>query len=158
MFNERAFIARVEEAGPEELARLLTNPSVAEEKALRAHLGDQRYQRMHSMALKRNISRSVGRAKKGNVLVIHGIMGAELSVSSGPGAHLGRTASPSGRRVLTDWKTFQAASERPEMSFELRTPLKRGFSVSPRRNWSLNNVSLLLDQGATDELFASLPE
>ncbi len=43
-----------------------------------------------------------------------------------------------------DWNTFHAASERPEINFELRTPLKRGRSVSPRRNWSLNNVSLLL--------------
>src|ERR671924_707165 len=82
MFDERVFIARVESAGPEEFANILTRPSVEEEKALRAHLGDQRYQRMHSMALKRNVSRSLGREKKGNVIVIHGIMGAELAVSS----------------------------------------------------------------------------
>ncbi len=72
MFDERAFIARVESASPEELANLLTHPSVEQEKALRAHLGDQRYQRMHSMALKRNVNRSVGQVKKGNVVVIHG--------------------------------------------------------------------------------------
>jgi hypothetical protein len=85
MFDERAFIARVESAAPEELANILTRPSVEEEKALRAHLGDQRYQRMHSMALKRNISRSLGREKKGNVVVIHGIMGSELVVGSSSG-------------------------------------------------------------------------
>jgi hypothetical protein len=82
MFDERAFIARVESAGSEEFADILTRPSVEEEKALRAHLGDQRYQRMHSIALKRNISRSLGREKKGNVVVMHGIMGAELVVGS----------------------------------------------------------------------------
>jgi len=32
-------------------------------------------------------------------------------LSSLPGAHFGLMASPSGRRVLTDWKAFQATSE-----------------------------------------------
>lgn len=83
MFNERAFISQVEKANPEELANLLIRPSLQEEKALRVHLGDERYQRMHSMALKRRVSRSADAQQKGNVVVIHGIMGAELSVSSG---------------------------------------------------------------------------
>jgi hypothetical protein len=88
-FDERSFITRVEAAGPRELADILERPSVDEEKALRAHLGDARYQRMHSMALKRSMTekRSLSRGgtapPKGNVVVIHGIMGAELSVSSG---------------------------------------------------------------------------
>ena len=83
MFDERAFIAKVERANPEELANLLIRPSLEEEKALRAHLGDERYLRMHSMALTQKVSRSVTEKPKGNVVVIHGIMGAELSVSSG---------------------------------------------------------------------------
>ncbi|HEU4931753.1 MAG TPA: hypothetical protein VFT48_06715, partial [Pyrinomonadaceae bacterium] len=83
MFNERAFISQVERANPEELANLLIRPSLQEEKALRVHLGDERYQRMHSMALKRRVSRGTDAKQKGNVVVIHGIMGAELSVSSG---------------------------------------------------------------------------
>ena len=83
MFNERAFISQVERANPEELASLLIRPSLQEERALRAHLGDERYQRMHSMALKRKVTRGTAATRKGNVVVIHGIMGAELSVSSG---------------------------------------------------------------------------
>ena len=83
MFNERAFIAQVERANPEELASLLIRPSLEEEKALRAHLGDERYLRMHSLALKRKVTRSVAEETKGNVVVIHGIMGAELSVATG---------------------------------------------------------------------------
>jgi hypothetical protein len=83
MFDERAFIAQVEASGPEELATLLMRPSVNEEKALRAHLGDERYQRMHSMALRRKVSRGISRPPKGNVVVIHGILGGELTVSSG---------------------------------------------------------------------------
>lgn len=86
MFNERAFIAQVEAAGTEELANLLMRPTLEQEKALRAHLGDERYQRMHSMALKRSMACGIARGfakPPGNVVVIHGIMGAELSVSSG---------------------------------------------------------------------------
>lgn len=83
MFDERSFIARVELADTEELASILTRPTVEEERALRAHLGDERYQRMHGLALRRNVTRSVRREPKGRVVVIHGIMGAELSVSSG---------------------------------------------------------------------------
>src|SRR5438132_8201278 len=88
MFDERAFISRVEAAGPEELANILMRPSLDEEKALRAHLGEERYQRMHSMALKRKVRRSIVSEAKGNVVVIHGIMGAELSVSSGGSSDL----------------------------------------------------------------------
>src|SRR5918992_2118801 len=102
MFDERAFIARVESAGPEELASILTQPTLDEEKALRAHLGDLRYQRMHSMALKRNISRSMGREKKGNVIVIHGIMGAELTVGSSGGGS-GDLAWVNAFRIMRGW-------------------------------------------------------
>ncbi len=83
MFDERAFINRVEAADPEELAALLTRPVAEEEKALRVHLGDARYQRMHSLALKRTVTRRAG--KKGNVIVIHGIMGSELTCFNAKG-------------------------------------------------------------------------
>ena len=83
MFNERAFISEVERANPDELAEILTLPSVDQEKALRAHLGDERYQRMHELALTRKVTRGTEPRPTGNVVVIHGIMGGELSVSSG---------------------------------------------------------------------------
>lgn len=83
MFDEQSFIAQVEMADTEELLRILDHPTVEEEKALRAHLGDERYQRMHGLALRHNVTRGVGQPPKGNVVVIHGIMGAELNVSSG---------------------------------------------------------------------------
>ncbi len=89
MFNERDFIARVEAASTKELAELLMSPTLEQEKALRAHLGDDRFQRMHSMALKRSLAmkrsatRGGAEGPRGRVVVIHGIMGAELSVSNG---------------------------------------------------------------------------
>ena len=91
MFNEKAFIAQVEAADTEELADLLRHPTRDEEEALRAHLGPERYQRMHSMALRRNVSRSLARsrgrdASRGNVVVIHGIMGGELTATDRKGS------------------------------------------------------------------------
>src|ERR1043165_4159877 len=83
MFDEQAFIAQVEMADTGELLQILGHPTVEEEKALRAHLGDERYQRMHGLALRHNVTRGAGQPPKGNVVVIHGMMGAELSVSSG---------------------------------------------------------------------------
>jgi hypothetical protein len=100
MFNERSFISQVERANPDELANLLIRPSIQEEKALRAHLGDERYQRMHNMALKRKSTRGAEAAQRGNVVVIHGIMGAELSVSSGGPGDL---TWVSAFRILRGW-------------------------------------------------------
>jgi hypothetical protein len=54
MFNEQAFIARIEAADTEELIQFLRRPSLEQEKALRAHFGEDRYQRMHSLAVTRN--------------------------------------------------------------------------------------------------------
>ena len=121
MFNERAFIAKVEAADPEELANILTRPSLEEEKALRAHLGDDRYQRMHSMALKRKVSRGVMDQVKGNVVVIHGIMGAELSVSSG-GA--GDITWVNAFRILRGWL------DRLRLSDDGRTDANPKFKVT----------------------------
>ncbi|MCP9493661.1 MAG: CHAT domain-containing protein [Pyrinomonadaceae bacterium MAG19_C2-C3] len=78
MVNEKEFVARVEAAGADELASILTRPSADEERALRAYFGDELYQRLHAMSLRRNISRGT-RALKGKVIVIHGIMGSDLA-------------------------------------------------------------------------------
>jgi hypothetical protein len=89
MIDERAYLARLEAAGPDELARMLVRPSPDEERVLRAYLGDARYQRMHGMALRRSSIRAVSQPA-GNVVVIHGIMGGELTAfdSSGAGDHI----------------------------------------------------------------------
>src|SRR5215471_16130524 len=55
-------------------------------------------------------------------------------LSNGPGAQLGRMASPSGSSLFTDWNAFQATSDRVETIFE---PVILGalpVSDSPRRN------------------------
>lgn len=82
MFDERAFISQVESASVEDFARILARPTLEEERALRAHFGDERYSRLHATALRR-LSRRGTRAPKGNVVVIHGIMGGELTAHKG---------------------------------------------------------------------------
>jgi pimeloyl-ACP methyl ester carboxylesterase len=86
--DEREFVATVEAADPEELARLLSRPTVRQEEVLVAHFGEERYARMHERALRRNLRRAA-EPPLGNVVVLHGIMGASLtSVDRGGKASL----------------------------------------------------------------------
>ena len=82
-FDVREFLTHVESANAEELTNILAYPKKEEEEALRFYLGDERYQRMHGMALRQRM-KSRGSAttqkRKGNVVILHGIMGSELSV------------------------------------------------------------------------------
>lgn len=87
MFDERAFIRRVEAAAVEDFAKILARPTLEEERALRAYFGDERYSRLHAAALRR-VSRRGMRAPKGNVVVIHGIMGGELTAHRGGASDL----------------------------------------------------------------------
>jgi pimeloyl-ACP methyl ester carboxylesterase len=121
MFDERAFIAKVEAADADELVMLFMRPSIDEEKALRAHLGDERYQRMHSLALKRKVSRSVTAQPKGNVVVIHGIMGGELKVSSGGDGDLA---------WVNAFRIFRGWLDRLRLSDDGRTDANPKFKVT----------------------------
>jgi pimeloyl-ACP methyl ester carboxylesterase len=78
MLDEQQYIHRLNAAEPSELAMMLLRPTPEEELVLRTHLGDERYERMHEMALRAATTRAAT-ARKGNVVVIHGIMGGELS-------------------------------------------------------------------------------
>jgi hypothetical protein len=49
--DERDYVATVEAADPDELARLISSPTAREEEVLVAHFGQQRYERMHEHAL-----------------------------------------------------------------------------------------------------------
>jgi pimeloyl-ACP methyl ester carboxylesterase len=82
MMDERAFIRRVEDSDTDEFAQILARPNLEEERALRAHFGEERYKRLHARALRRSV-RGAARASRGNVVVIHGIMGGELTAYRG---------------------------------------------------------------------------
>ncbi len=104
MFDQRAFIERVERANTAEFARLLTSPTYEQEQALRAHFGDSCYQRLHAAALRvalpeaeRGLFDWLGRPNRptpqllGNVVLLPGIMGSELSAletAGGPGSRI----------------------------------------------------------------------
>ena len=83
-FDERAYVARVEAADADEFARLIAQPSREEEDALIAYLGEDRYARMQERALNRNVRRAAAPIT-GNVVVLHGIMGGELTVNATDG-------------------------------------------------------------------------
>lgn len=84
--DEQAFIARIEKADADELAEILRRPSKEEDRVLRAYLGDERYKRMRDLTLRQSIRRAEARKPDGNVVVIHGIMGSELSAIATSGA------------------------------------------------------------------------
>lgn len=62
--------------------RSCAGPTAEEDRALRAYLGEERYQRQRDLTLRRSIVRSAARQLAGNVVVIHGIMGSEPSAVS----------------------------------------------------------------------------
>jgi hypothetical protein len=78
MINERELISRVEAADPRKLAEIMARPSPEEERVLRTHLGDARFERMRELVLQNSLTRS-DRTTQGNVVVLHGIMGGELT-------------------------------------------------------------------------------
>ena len=95
--NERAFLAQLESANTEELSQLLRRPTAEEERVLEIYFGRERLQRLRGLAL-----RSQQRATpRGNVVVLHGIMGGEMTVSPDQpkGAiHLAELPAPCHRR------------------------------------------------------------
>ncbi len=76
--DERAFVTAVEEANLDELALLLSRPTVEEERILRLYLGPGRYKRMRNYAVRRSLTRGPG-GSRGNVVLLPGVMGSELS-------------------------------------------------------------------------------
>ncbi len=80
MFDERALIARLEAANTDELIQLFLHASSQEEAVLRVYLGDSRYRRMRNLVLRREMTISEsGDDTKGNIVIIPGILGSELT-------------------------------------------------------------------------------
>ena len=74
--NERAFLSQLESANTDELTQILRRPTAEEERVLEIYFGRERLQRLRSLAL-RTQQRA---ASRGNVVVLHGIMGGEMTV------------------------------------------------------------------------------
>ncbi len=74
--NERQYLAALESANTDQLCELLRRPSIEEERILALYFGDERLARLRRLAL---ATRRRG-PKRGNVVVLHGIMGGGLTV------------------------------------------------------------------------------
>ena len=79
--NDRKILARLEAASPTDLDTLLRRPTEDEARVYRAYYGAERYDALRRKTLSRNsTTRGATRAaKRGNVVILHGIMGGELT-------------------------------------------------------------------------------
>lgn len=78
--DERQFIRQVESADAKELARILRNVSAEQADALKVYFGEEGFQHLRQLALSAS-SRSG--STKGKVVVLHGILGGELTFYQG---------------------------------------------------------------------------
>ncbi len=79
MLDEQQLIHRIESANTDDLIAALLSPSWEEEQTFRLYFGDESYDRLRLLALRsRDRARGI-KPSKGNVVVIHGILGGELS-------------------------------------------------------------------------------
>jgi hypothetical protein len=74
--DERAFLTRLESANTEELSQILQRPSPDEQRLLEVYFGAARLERLRQLAL----SSARRGPQRGNVAVLHGIAGGELTV------------------------------------------------------------------------------
>src|SRR5215212_5186192 len=139
-FDERTFIKRVQSASTDELSDVLARPSTEEEKALRSYFGDQPYQRLRSLALEKKS----GRTATGNVVIIPGLMGSELSVfASGSGAAASELIWLSAMRILQgrlSWLKLSADGTSSEYDVRATGVMKRQYGeliLSLARNWNV---------------------
>lgn len=80
MVDERNLIAQLESADTDELAQIILQASSEEEQVMRIYLGNQCYQSLRSLTLRREmVTSGRGNQQMGNVVVIPGILGSELS-------------------------------------------------------------------------------
>jgi pimeloyl-ACP methyl ester carboxylesterase len=80
MLDERAYIEEVESASPEQFAEILSTANIEQQAALRAYFGAAKLDRLRALA-QRQVIRSPA-TKKGNVVILPGILGSELTVAA----------------------------------------------------------------------------
>lgn len=79
MVDTYQLLHQIESANTDELIQILLQASSEEERILRSYFGDEPYERLRLLALKsHDLARGVN-PSSGNIVVIHGILGGELS-------------------------------------------------------------------------------
>jgi pimeloyl-ACP methyl ester carboxylesterase len=86
--NERTFIQKISSADPDELTRIIIGADAQEERVLRIYLGSAQYDAIRQMALQTSGTRAAAVPPLGNVIVLHGIMGGELTLFNDDGQTL----------------------------------------------------------------------
>jgi len=81
MPTDREILSRLESANTQEFIDLIGRPTPDEERVLRAYFGEPRFRALPDLALRRSTRAA---AVKGNVVVLHGIMGSELTFHESP--------------------------------------------------------------------------
>lgn len=139
-FDERSFIKRVQSADADELSELVARPSSDEEKALRSYFGDERYQQLYSLALQKKS----GRTSNGNVVIIPGLMGSELSVfASGSGGDTGELIWLNAMRIMQGrfpWLKLNDDGTSGEYDVRATGVMKRQYgelTLSLASNWNV---------------------
>ncbi len=79
MINERAFIAQFSSATPQEMIDMVLHADADEQRVLQIYLGQQQYDDIRAMGMQTRSAAAAPAAPRGNVVVLHGIMGGELS-------------------------------------------------------------------------------
>ena len=74
--DERAFLTQLESANTEQLSQILQRPSADEQRLLETYFGAARLEKLRRLAL----SGAKRGTPRGNVVVLHGITGGELTV------------------------------------------------------------------------------
>jgi pimeloyl-ACP methyl ester carboxylesterase len=78
-FNEREYLRILSQSSPDDLASEVLHADERQARVLRIHLGPDQFDRIQSMASATLARGAAPLAKRGNVVVLHGIMGGELS-------------------------------------------------------------------------------
>jgi pimeloyl-ACP methyl ester carboxylesterase len=76
--NEREYIQKINASDPEDLLSSVAHADAQEEQILRIYLGDDQFEQIRSHASEARETRAAA-PPKGNVVVLHGIMGGELT-------------------------------------------------------------------------------
>lgn len=76
--TERAFLRQVAAQTPEELKETVLNADAQQERVLRIYLGAGQFDAILRMAAQQSVRGAA--AKKGNVVVLHGLAGGELTL------------------------------------------------------------------------------
>ncbi len=124
MNDQAAFLARVEAANLSEFAKILRTANPSEEQALIVAFGEGRLRRLQELARANRVRREASPGvPRGNVIVIPGLMGSELT-----------TVDPRGNRDrvwLSYWQVLRGRLERLRLDADGRLELNRGFNAAP---------------------------